>query len=236
MTTTEMAAFIDNESLYRGLMNIRYRGQDGLLRSGGNLGAYVARHQEPSLMRLVHELLEGVPPNEHEQRIQRVLDFVSYEIGYDHAQAELSVEKMERPNEVLMRGKTDCGNKAVLFASLLEQMDENYLIVYMPNIKHATIAVEKRGFETPNEYVFTWDNTEWTLAEPTALGFQIGSSTLLDSGFRLEDITLVQRPWIADHVYNFQTGKQIDMRTTSNLPLWKSFLSRAVSLIRHYVG
>ena len=78
--------------------------------------------------------------------MQRVLDFVSREIRYDQREAAYDFELLKRPNEVLMSGESDCSNKTILLGSMLEQLGEDYLFVYLPH--HITVAVPQGDFSS----------------------------------------------------------------------------------------
>jgi hypothetical protein len=107
-----------------------------------NHGIMVAKPDEPSLKRLVEQLLQGVPADRN-SRIQRLVDFVSKDIDYSFAEAS-SGETLKRPSETLMTRSGDCSNKTILLASLLEQIGEEYLLIYVP--QHITVIVPQGDF------------------------------------------------------------------------------------------
>jgi len=57
----------------------------------------------------------------------------NYSEAYEHAKV------LKRPNEVLMTGNSDCSGLTILYASLLEQTEADYRLVYAP--EHTTVAV-----------------------------------------------------------------------------------------------
>lgn len=155
-----------------------------------NHGIMVAKPGEPSLKRLTDELLKDVG-NNREARIQRLVDFVSTEIEYSFTEAVATKEKLKRASETLMTRSADCSNKTILLASLLEQIGEEYILLYCP--QHITVAVPQGGYVNENKLDFTWDRRPWVIAETTAPGFQIGRS-LVNEPNRLNRVNYVQDP------------------------------------------
>ena len=163
-----------------------------------NHGIMVARPGEPSLKRLVDELLKNVP-DDRNSRIQRLVDFVSKDIDYSFAEATSGGETLKRPSETLMTGNGDCSNKTILLASLLEQIGEKYLLIYVP--QHITVIIPQGDFPDENGLDFTWDNKNWLIAETTLAGFQVGKTKVAES-LRLTRINYVQDPKNADVIFD----------------------------------
>ncbi|HEX8282659.1 MAG TPA: hypothetical protein VF588_04865 [Pyrinomonadaceae bacterium] len=209
----EMQDFVQNKSIFGGRMIAR----TGQSREGrdvvfANHGAFVARPDEPSLRRFVEELTRDIPADgegAREARVQRVLDFVSREITYNHREATYSFELLKRPNEVLMSGESDCSNKAILLGSLLEQLGEDYLFVYTPG--HITVAVRQGGFPAANGLWLEWDGQAWLIAEGTAPGFRVGVDRLQEES-RLKQFQHVQRPKDRDVIYDVATHRQLSFQ------------------------
>ncbi len=190
-----------------------------------NHGTFVARRGEPSLVRLVETLLRDIPdslPNAREKKIQRLLDFVSNEITYDDEEAKSNDEVLKHPVEILISRHGDCSNKAILFGSLLEQINEDYLFLYCH--EHITVAVEPGRFpkdRTPpgglegklkgNSLAFNWEKKNWLIAEATASGFQIGVSYLRGEEM-FANVEFVQRPHQKNVIYDARTGRPAEFR------------------------
>ena len=155
-----------------------------------NHAIMVAKPEEPTLKRLVTDLLKNVPDN-REAKIQRLVDFVSGEIVYSYTEATGSRETLKRANETLMTRSADCSNKTILLASLLEQINEEYILLYCP--QHITVAVPQGNFANDNKLDFTWNQKPWMIAETTAPGFQIGRSKVVEPN-RLTNVNYVQNP------------------------------------------
>lgn len=171
-----------------------------------NHGIMVARPGEPSLKRLVDELLKDVGEN-REARIQRLLDFVSAEIEYSYTEAVAPSEKLKRASETLMTRNGDCSNKTILLASLLEQINEEYILLYCP--RHITVAIPQGNFPNENKIDFSWSQKPWLIAESTLPGFQIGL-TRIDDINKLTTVNYVQDPKLSEIIFDansFETLK-----------------------------
>lgn len=175
-TMDELAEFINNRSIYGGRLNVDI-GSD---RTGNriivsNHGALVGK-RESSLTRLVSQIVpEG---SSSEVAAQRLLDFVTDNIQYDHSEAYSQRETLKRPNEVLMSGRSDCSGLTILYASLLEQLGIDYRLVYGSG--HINVSVAG-NFGNQNGMMFRLGDKNYTFAEPTARGFVIGRSMLTEA-------------------------------------------------------
>ena len=163
-----------------------------------NHGIMVAKPGEPTLKRLVDELLKDIGDN-REARIQRLVDFVSNEIEYSYTEAVAPTEKLKRASETLMTRNGDCSNKTILLASLLEQINEEYLLLYCP--RHITVAVPQGNYPNDNGLDFKWDKRNWMIAETTLAGFQIGYTKVQDFT-RLTTINYVQDPKLSEIIFD----------------------------------
>jgi hypothetical protein len=191
LSLKEMNNFINDSMVYGGKMIAREADRTNKpITIFANHGIMVARPEEPSLKRLTDMLLKEVGPG-REERIQRLVDFVSGEIAYNYVEGFGQRETLKRANETLMTRNGDCSNKTILLASLLEQIGEEYIIVYCP--QHITIAVPKGNYSAENKLDLEWDNRSWTIAETTAPGFQIGTSQVAEKE-RLQTVRYIQEP------------------------------------------
>ena len=163
-----------------------------------NHGVMVAKPDEPSLKRLVDELLKNAGPS-REERIQKLVDFVSNDIDYSFTEAVGTNETLKRASETLMTRSGDCSNKTILLASLLEQIGEEYILLYCP--QHITVAVPLGNFNNENKLDFTWNQKPWVIAETTMPGFQVGKSKVSDP-IRLTSVNYVQNPKNADVIFD----------------------------------
>jgi hypothetical protein len=171
-----------------------------------NHGIMVAKPGEPSLKRLTDELLKDVGDT-REARIQRLVDFVSNEIEYSYTEAVAATEKLKRASETLMTRSADCSNKTILLASLLEQINEEYILLYCP--QHITVAVPQGNYLNDNKLDFTWGGKPFVIAETTAPGFQIGLTPVLNSN-KVTKVNYVQDPKLSEIIFDassFETLK-----------------------------
>ena len=200
----ELQDFVSNKSVFGGYLDA----DTGTDRYGrhtviANHGAFVAKKGESSLERLVSSLTRNESTDEG--KTQRLLDFVTEELKYDFSDANSIAEVLKRPNEVLMTGGSDCSGKVILYASLLEQTDVDYRLVYING--HITVAVEG-NYENRNRLSFNIGDTTYSIAETTARGFQIGRSRL-SRDLGIEDIKYIQRPGEDSKIYDAKTGKAL---------------------------
>ena len=198
VSLNEIRNLANDSELYGGKLIARIPSRrDGPQFVFANHGIMVAKAGEPSLKRLVDELLKDVP-NDRNSRIQRLVDFVSKDIEYSFVEAS-SGETLKRASETLMTRSGDCSNKTILLASLLEQIGEEYLLIYVP--QHITVIVPQGDFPDDNKLDFTWNQKNWMIAETTLPGFQIGKTKVADS-MRLTHINYVQDPKNADVIFD----------------------------------
>ena len=198
VSLNELRNLLNQSELYGGKLIARMPSRrDGPQFVFANHGIMVAKPGEPSLKRLVDELLKGVP-NDRNSRIQRLVDFVSKDIEYSFEEAS-SGETLKRASETLMTRSGDCSNKTILLASLLEQIGEEYLLIYVP--QHITVIVPQGDFPDGNKLDFTWNQKNWLIAETTLPGFQIGKTKVADS-IRLTRVNYVQDPKNADVIFD----------------------------------
>lgn len=199
VSLNEIRNLSNNSEIYGGRMVARIpERRDGPQYVFANHGIMVAKPDEPSLRRLTAELLKDTAPD-RESRIQRLVDFVSNDIQYSFTEAVGTRETLKRANETLMTGNGDCSNKTILLASLLEQIDEEYVLLYCP--QHITVAVPQGNFPDDNKLDFDWSHKNWLIAETTLPGFQVGRTLVKDSS-RLTHINYVQDPKNADVIFD----------------------------------
>jgi hypothetical protein len=205
----EMIDFFNNTQVYGGMLRAdsTYT-KDGKTLVFANHGIMVAKPNEPSLQRFTTQLL-GTEQLNREAKIQKFLDFVTNEIEYDFSEALGRNETLKRPNETLMSRKSDCSNKTILMASLLEQIGEDYLMLYSP--QHITIAVPQGEFPDENNLWFEWENKKWIIAETTLPNFVIGK-TRVQNAIKLNKVEYVQRPKDKNIIFRSDTFQPLEFR------------------------
>ena len=159
---------------------------------------------EPTLTNLVDQIVNKNAAQA--QKIQSVLDFVTEHIKYDEKEFYFGREFLQRFNETLIAREGDCSNKSILLASMLEQMEIEYLLVYTPN--HIYVAVPSEEFGDENKYEFKFNDKIWSPAETTLKGFRIGK-TLVKNDKALKDIKFVQNPNFKNQIFSYPDGKMI---------------------------
>ena len=203
----ELNNFANNSQLYGGKLVAKIpERRDEPQMVFANHGIMVAKPGEPSLKRLTDELLKDVGPD-REARIQRLVDFVSTEIEYSFTEAVSAREKLKRAPETLMTRSADCSNKTILLASLLEQINEEYILLYCP--RHITVAVPQGNYANENKLDFTWNQKPWLIAETTAPGFQIGKSMVLEPN-RLTNVQYIQDPKNSNVIHDANSYQILD--------------------------
>jgi hypothetical protein len=199
VSVSELHDFLSNRTVHGGeLVAVKkftetaYGGHiEGLL----NHGAFVAKKGEASLSRLVEQITTRYGIEGNERIAQQLLDFVRENIKYDHGEAAASVETLNRPNEVLLRGEADCSGHAILYSSLLEQAGIDHLLVYSTNDQgrgHISVAVAG-NFNNDNNLAFDWNGRTYHIAESCInRRFIIGESRAV--GLKFENFDYLQVP------------------------------------------
>lgn len=132
-------------------------------------GVAVAKKGEPSLTDLVNQLTDKTKSDE--VNAQKLLDFVSNEIEYSTDEATNGGETIKRPDEILFTRNSDCSGKTILYASLLQQINAKWCILYYD--KHVCIGVAG-NFKPKNTSRISIDGVEYYIAETTAPNAKIG--------------------------------------------------------------
>lgn len=169
-----------------------------------NHGVLVGIKGEPSLKRLAEQIV-GTETN-REKIAQMLLDFVAFNIEFSESEAAGTYEVLKRPNEVLMTRTSDCSGLTVLYASLLEQYDIDYRLVYLPH--HICVAVEG-NFPGTNSLNFEYEDKTFSIAETTVKGFEIGRTRLLQE-FSPGKIKYIQKPGRDSTIIKFSTRKPLE--------------------------
>lgn len=201
LSLDELKNFTNNSQVYGGklIAETSRRKEDPLI-VFANHGIMVAKPNEPSLQRLTKELLKDEAiANDRERKIQKLVDFVSGEIEYSYTEAVGRSETLKRADEVLMTRTADCSNKTILLASLLEQIGEEYILLYCP--QHITVAVPQGNFPNENKLDFVWNGKPWMIAETTLPNFQIGK-TRVQEFTKLATVEYVQVPRQTDIIFD----------------------------------
>jgi len=202
-TPEELHFSMLNATIYGGMLEAipdsRNYGEDILY----NYGALVSKPSESSLKRFVAELTKDL--NEREKKIQRLTDLITRELGPKPEEIPLKVVK--RASEVLMTGEAEYPSRAVLLASMLEQLEEDYLLVYSKEL--LTIAVKQGQFPAKNEFQIKFEGGVWLLVDTLTPGARIGVDAPKK---RLGQVAYVQRPNQNSVITNLNTGSPLPFK------------------------
>ena len=202
-TAQELRDLLRAYSLYNGPAIFSWEGPEGKT-SIANHMAPVAKGGESTLTSLIKDMFPDSLPQE--QKVQALLEFVSDDIDYEfHGQREIFM----KPHETILAGKSDCSGKVVLFASLLEQIEQPYLLVYLDN--HICVGVTG-DFSTDNELNFDHEGKTYFVAETTAEGFEIGTTELYNS-YTPDDFLFLQAPGQNSKLYDLMAEDSVDFLT-----------------------
>lgn len=211
LSMKELLDFTESKTVYGGRVAASTNPEiDGKAIMFGNHGAMVAKPDEPSIKRMVAQILgSGAENLSREDKIQKLLDFVTNQIEYDYREALGTQETLKRPNEVLMTRTSDCSNKTILMASFLEQIGEDYILLYCP--RHITVAVPQGAFPLENNLSFEWDGKNYIAAETTLPMFQIGKTKIAET-LLLNTVNYVQRPKQTEIIFEAQTFRPLEFK------------------------
>ena len=211
LSMSELLGFAENKQVYGGRLAATTNPEiDGKAILFGNHGAMVARPDEPSLKRFVAQILGDNAENlSREEKIQKLLDFVTTQIEYDYREALGTSETLKRPNEVLMSRSSDCSNKSILMASFLEQIGEDYILLYCPS--HITVGVPQGAFPFENNLSFEWDGKNYIVAETTLPNFQIGKTKVAETRL-LNTVNYVQKPKQTEIIFEALTFRPLEFK------------------------
>jgi hypothetical protein len=196
----ELVDFAEYKSIYGGFLYFE-AGKDAYGRTitYANHGAFVAKKGEPSLERLVSQLINDRQTKE--EKAQKLLDFVTANIRYDGATLLDDVEILKKANEVLMTKIADCSGKVILYSSLLEQAEIEHRLIYFED--HISVAVEG-NYANRNSLRFELGDKRFSIAETTNRGFRIGKTRLK---LNLKDMEFLQKPGIDSKIIGAYTGE-----------------------------
>jgi len=184
ISMNELADFADDISVYGGKTDSEIKTNKYM----ANHMAFVSNGKEPSLQRLTNKLL--LNKNTGTEKIQALLDFVTLNIQYSKVEAYGGYEVLKRPNEVLLTGKSDCSGLVILFASLLEQIEAEYILLYFKD--HIAVGV-KGSFPDKNGIKLTFEGKDYSYVECTVPAFKIGKTELLEKDIK-DKIAFIQKP------------------------------------------
>lgn len=197
ISMNELADFAENISIYGKSTKTDYEKEAYVT----DHGTFISVKNEPSLKRLVSQIIDSASSKEIQS--QMLLDFVTEYIKFSNIEAYGGYEVLKRPNEILMTGKSDCSGLTILYASLLEQIEADYVLAYY----HGHICPAVCGnFPKANGQNFSYNGKNYSIAETTVKGFQLGK-TFLEKDFTVEAIRFIQRPGENSEIIKFRINQ-----------------------------
>lgn len=169
-----------------------------------NHGSVVAKKGEPSLSLFVNEIIKDETKDEN--KAQQLLNFVTKQIDYNTKEATNGYETIKRPNEVLLTKNSDCSGKAILYASLLQQTNLKWCLLYFEN--HICVGVSG-NFNAKNPLKFKLNNTDYYMAEITDQNAIIGYDSW-QGQMNTENLKYYQTSENGSTVYDNKTKKELD--------------------------
>lgn len=141
-----------------------------------NFGKLVSKKGDSLLTDWAKQITKDCATNEI--KAQALLNFVINEIDYSFADYYYQTEVKRKAHEVLMTGLADCSGKTVLYASLLEQLDIPYCLLYYK--RHLNVGLVG-NFSKENKLSTKVKQLEYFIAETTCKDFVIGKSIVQDA-------------------------------------------------------
>lgn len=169
-----------------------------------NHGSVVAKKNEASLNEFVKQVTKKAATNE--TKAQTLLNFVTQKIEYNQDEATNGYETIKRPDEVLFTKNSDCSGKAILYASLLQQLDVKWSLFYFEN--HICVGVAGKFNET-NPHKFKLNGTDYYMAEITDPHAIIGMDSW-DGQMNVDNLEYYQLSDSGSNVYGYKTNKKLE--------------------------
>ncbi len=169
-----------------------------------NVGAYISlKGKDPVIAKLARMITKGLQT--HEEKAQALLTYVTNNIEYSYEDQWYESEITKRAHEVLLSGDGDCSAKTTLYASLLEQCDIPYCLLYYKN--HINVGVMGK-FSNENNYVHELEKNKYAMAETTIENFIIGKS-LIQTPEVVSDLLFYQIPRKSPDIIAAKNGQKL---------------------------
>ncbi len=169
-----------------------------------NHGSVVAKPNEPSLSNFVKQLIKTEMTSE--LKAQVLLDFVTQEIEYNQNEATNGYETIKRPDEVLFTKNSDCSGKAILYASLLQQIGIKWCLFYFEH--HVCVGVSG-NFKCDKPIKFKLNNTDYYLAEITDPNAIIGKDSW-NGEMNETNLEYYQVSDLGSDIFSFKTNHKLE--------------------------
>lgn len=120
-------------------------------------------------------------------------------------EATSGYETIKRPDEILFTRNSDCSGKTILYASLLQQIDCKWCILYYD--RHVCIGVAGK-FQPENPAKISLDGETYYIAEITAPGTRIGEYCW--ENMKVEDVEFYQIPESGKEIIDYKTKQPLE--------------------------
>lgn len=196
---TELMQEMDSNIFYNWAKTVDLSTFFGKPMYASNMGAYVSRRGKDLLIKkLCDKITQGLKTQE--EKAQALLHFVTKNISYSYEDLWYESEIVKRAHEVLLSGDGDCSAKTTLYASLLEQCDIPYCLLYYKN--HINVGVVG-NFANENGYFQTVEGKKYAVAETTVENFIIGKSKIENDEI-ISKLLFYQMPYVSSNIYDAQ--------------------------------
>jgi hypothetical protein len=124
---------------------------------------------------LIAEMKQAVYPMSINAGLNFILQFVQKSFEYRKDEIVYGQEKFSFPEETLINNFSDCEDKAMLYALLVNKVfGLKTVALYYKDAQHINIAVE--SWDKDNKGNFAFNNHNYIICEPSGNGFAIGES------------------------------------------------------------
>lgn len=170
-----------------------------------NIGAFITKKDKDPLIK---SIVNDISPNEKTKELiaQKLLDIVTNEITYSFADHWYRREITKRAHEVMLSGMGDCSAKTTLYASLLEQCNIPYCLLYYEN--HVNVGV-LGNFPSITQYTYKIKDKTYHIAETTIKDFKIGKTRMEENDI-FKNIIFYQVPSESEVIINVADSKPLD--------------------------
>jgi hypothetical protein len=138
-----------------------------------------------------------------EVKAQKLLNFVNFDYSYEDYWYQSEITK--NSIELLLTGEADCSGLTTLYASLLEEANIPYCLLYYD--RHVNVGVAG-NFKTSNGYATKIDGINYFVAETTTPLFEIGMSKVLNDEI-LKHVIFYQIPSKSGNIYGIKNKKAL---------------------------
>jgi hypothetical protein len=124
---------------------------------------------------LVKEIQKATAYMSTTESVNFILQFVQTTFEYKKDEQVYGQEKFSFPEETLMNPYSDCEDKAMLYAVLVNKvLGLKTVALYYKNAQHINIAIQ--NWNPASKGNFTFQNHDYIICEPSVKGYSIGES------------------------------------------------------------